>query len=216
MNRNKILELARKIKALAEKGNGGERNAAKEKLEKICSKYNISSSELIPTVESKDFYFIINDSNERDLLINVSCMVLNVPGLKWKEKNNCVKMNITHENYKDIYNAFEYYKKMYNDYKRYIMQGIMMRNAIGYIPKPQNYTQENIQQDIPSPTPPTEDVDSHQKDEESGDKSEESDQNTDKTEDVSEDPIDPIKLMKIAVSLDQKPWKKPLDNNLIE
>ena len=214
MNRNKIIELAKKIKALAEKGKGGERIAAKEKLERICLKYNISFSELTPTIEVKDFYFIINDPNERDLLINISCMILDVPGLKWKEKNDCVKMSITHDNYKDIYNAFEYYKKMYNDYKRYIMQGIIMRNAIGYVPKPQSYTQANVQQDITPP--PTEDVESHQKDTETGDKNEEFEQNDKKSEDVSEDPLDPIKLMKVAVSLDQKPWKKPLDKNLIE
>ena len=214
MNRNKILELAKKIKALAEKGKGGERIAAKEKLERICLKYNISVSELTPTIEVKDFYFIINDSNERDLLINISCMILDVPGLKWKEKNDCVKMSITHDNYKDIYNAFEYYKKMYNDYKRYIMQGIIMRNAIGYIPKPQNYTQENVQQDM---TPPeTEDVDQQENTEETNGNSENSETKDEKSEDVSEDPLDPIKLMKVAVSLDQKPWKKPLDKNLIE
>ena len=214
MNRNKIIELAKKIKALAEKGKGGERIAAKEKLERICLKYNISFSELIPTIEVKDFYFIINDSNERDLLINISCMILDVPGLKWKEKNDCVKMSITHDNYKDIYNAFEYYKKMYNDYKRYIMQGIIMRNAIGYIPKPQNYTQENVQQDM---TPPeTEDVDQQENTEETNGNSENSETKDEKSEDVSEDPLDPIKLMKVAVSLDQKPWKKPLDKNLIE
>jgi hypothetical protein len=214
MNRNKILELAKKIKALAEKGKDGEKNAAKEKLEKICLKYNISSSELTPSIETKDFYFIVHDSNERDLLINVSCMILDVPGLRWKEKNDCVKMTITHENYKDIYNAFEYYKKMYNDYKRYIMQGIIMRNAIGYVPKPQSYTQANVQQDITPP--PTEDVESQQKDTETGGNDEEFEHNDKKYEDVSEDPIDPIKLMKVAVSLDQKPWKKPLDKNLIE
>ena len=39
--------------------------------------------------------FIINDSNERELLINVSCMILDVPGFKWKEKNNCVKLTTT-------------------------------------------------------------------------------------------------------------------------
>ena len=214
MNRNKIIELAKKIKALAEKGKGGERNVAKEKLERICLKYNISPGELTPTIEVKDFYFIINDSNERDLLINISCMILDVPGLKWKEKNDCVKMSITHDNYKDIYNAFEYYKKMYNDYKRYIMQGIIMRNAIGYIPKPQNYTQENVQQDI---TPlETEDVDQQENTEETNGNSENSETKDEKSEDVSEDPLDPIKLMKVAVSLDQKPWKKPLDKNLIE
>ena len=80
MNRNKILELAKKIKALAEKGNGGERNAAKEKLERICQKYNISDSELSISEETKNYYIVINDKNERDLLINVSCMILDVPG----------------------------------------------------------------------------------------------------------------------------------------
>jgi hypothetical protein len=215
MNRNKIIELAKKIKALAEKGKGGERIAAKEKLERICLKYKISFSELTPTVEVKDFYFIINDPNERDLLINISCMILDVPGLKWKEKNDCVKMSITHDNYKDIYNAFEYYKKMYNDYKRYIMQGIIMRNAIGYIPKIQNYTQENVQQDM-TPPPEAEDVDQQENTEETNGNSENSETKDEKSEDVSEDPLDPIKLMKVAVSLDQKPWKKPLDKNLIE
>ena len=104
---------------------------------------------------------------------------------------------------------------MYNDYKRYIMQGIIMRNAIGYIPKIQNYTQENVQQDI---TPPleAEDVDQQENTEETEGNSENSETKDEKSEDVSEDPLDPIKLMKVAVSLDQKPWKKPLDKNLIE
>ena len=60
MNRNKIIELAKKIKALAEKGKGGERNAAKEKLERICQKYNISESELSISDVTKNYYIVIN------------------------------------------------------------------------------------------------------------------------------------------------------------
>ena len=211
MNRNKIIELAKKIKALAEKGKGGERNAAKEKLERICQKYNISESELSISDVTKNYYIVINDSNERELLINVCCMILDVPGFKWKEKNNCICINITQPEYENINNAFEYYRDMYNDYKRYLMQGIISRNVIGYIPKHQTYTQENIQQDIP-PTP-SEDI----KDEEKEQKTEGNDDETssesknseDKSEDVEkEKPIDPIKLMKIAVALDKKPWVK--------
>lgn len=211
MNRNKIIELAKKIKALAEKGKGGERNAAKEKLERICQKYNISESELSTSEETKNYYIVINDSNERELLINVCCMILDVPGFKWKEKNNCICIHITQPEYENINSAFEYYRDMYNDYKRYLMQGIISRHAIGYIPKHQTYTQENIQQDIP-PTP-SEDI----KDEEKEQKTEENDDETssesknseDKSEDVEkEKPIDPIKLMKIAVALDKKPWVK--------
>lgn len=211
MNRNKIIELAKKIKALAEKGKGGERNAAKEKLERICQKYNISESELSISDITKNYYIVINDSNERELLINVCCMILDVPGFKWKEKNNCICIHITQPEYENINSAFEYYRDMYNDYKRYLIQGIISRHAIGYIPKHQTYTQENIQQDIP-PTP-SEDI----KDEEKKQKTEGNDEETssesknseDKSEDVEkEKPIDPIKLMKIAVALDKKPWVK--------
>ncbi len=211
MNRNKIIELAKKIKSLAEKGKGGEKNAAKEKLEKICEKYNISENEISISEERKNYYIIINDSNERELLINVSCMILDVPGFKWKEKNKCVCIHLTQIEYDNITSAFEYYRDMYNDYKRYLMQGIISRHAIGYIPKHQTYTQENIQQDIP-PTP-SEDI----KDEEKEQKTEGNDDETssesknseDKSEDVEkEKPIDPIKLMKIAVALDKKPWVK--------
>ena len=211
MNRNKIIELAKKIKTLAEKGKDGERNAAKEKLERICQKYNRSESELSISDVTKNYYIVINDSNERELLINVCCMILDVPGFKWKEKNNCICIHITQPEYENINNAFEYYRDMYNDYKRYLMQGIISRHAIGYIPKHQTYTQENIQQDIP-PTP-SEDI----KDEEKEQKTEGNDDETssesknseDKSEDVEkEKPIDPIKLMKIAVALDKKPWVK--------
>jgi len=211
MNRNKIIELAKKIKALAEKGKGGERNAAKEKLERICQKYNISESELSISDITKNYYIVINDSNERELLINVCCMILDVPGFKWKEKNNCVCINITQPEYENINNAFEYYRDMYNDYKRYLMQGIISRNVIGYIPKHQTYTQENIQQDIPpTPSEDIKDEEKEQKTEENDDKtSNESKKSEDKSEDVEkEKPIDPIKLMKIAVALDKKPWVK--------
>jgi hypothetical protein len=220
MNRNKILELAKKIKALAEKGKGGERNAAKEKLERICQKYNISDSELSISEETKNYYIVINDKNERDLLINVSCMILDVPGFKWKEKNNCICIHITKSEYENINNAFEYYRDMYNDYKRYLMQGIISRHAIGYIPKHQTYTQENIQQDI-QPTPP-EDVkkeEKEQKTEGNDDKTSDENKNSeDKSEDVvDEKPIDPIKLMKIAVALDKNPWiKNDPNKKLIE
>ena len=211
MNRNKIIELAKKIKALAEKGKGGERNAAKEKLERICQKYNISESELSISDVTKNYYIVINDSNERELLINVCCMILDVPGFKWKEKNNCICIHITQPEYENINNAFEYYRDMYNDYKRYLMQGIISRNVIGYIPKHQTYTQENIQQDIPpTPSEDIKDEEKEQKTEGNDDKtSNESKKSEDKSEDVEkEKPIDPIKLMKIAVALDKKPWVK--------
>ncbi len=215
MNRNKIIELAKKIKALAEKGKGGERNAAKEKLQRLCEKYNILDHEINISEETKDYYIIIRDSNERELLINICCMVLDVPGFKWKEKNNCVKIHINKDEYDNIFSAFEYYKEMYDDYKRYLIQGIISRHAIGYIPKHQTYTQENVVQPDVSifPSEKSEDVVNEEKTEKTEDsnekKSDENKKSEDKSEDVKkESVIDPIKLMRIAVALDKKPWVK--------
>jgi len=58
-------------------------------------------------------------------------------------------------------------------------------------------------------------VDEDKKTENSEQNQENQSSDNNKTEDVSENPLDPIKLMKIAVSLEQNPWKKPLDKNLI-
>ena len=212
MNRNKIIELAKKIKSLAEKGKDGERNVAKEKLQRLCEKYNISESEINILEETKDYYIIIRDSNERELLINVCCMILDIPGFKWKEKNNCVRIHLTSNQYENIFSAFEYYKEMYDDYKRYLMQGIISRHAIGYIPKHQTYTQENVVQPDTFPQP-SENVEHEEKNEKSEEKTQSTDNKNKKSEDKSEDvkkesPIDPIKLMKIAVALDKKLWVK--------
>lgn len=219
MNRNKIIELAKKINALAEKGKDGERNAAKEKLEKIRKKYNILDSELKNEQNVKEYFIPIKDGNERDLLINICCMILDVPGFKWKERNDCICLKVSQSEYQDIISAFEYYKEMYDDYKRYIVQAMISRNMIGYIPKHQTYTQENIQQDI-FPTSKSEDVKNEETHQKTEGNSTNSENRNETSEDIAEDvfnPIDPIKLMKIAVALDKRPWTKPLPyNKLIE
>ena len=215
MNRKKIIELIQKVKCLAEKGKDGERQAAKEKLEKLCKKYNVLESELKFNIETFDYFIIVRDIHERELLINICCMILDVPGLKWKEKNNCVNIKVSKNEYEDIISAFEYYKQMYEEYKQYLIQGMISRNVIGYIPKPQNYTQENVQQDI-IPVPKTEEnkkEETNQKTEDSGENSEQKQKSNKNNSEESSKTIDPIKLMKIAVALDKKPWVKPLPYN---
>ncbi len=218
MNRTKIIELAKKVKALSVKGKGGERHAAKLKLDRICKKHNINLDEL-EFEEPKECFFILRDKNERELLTNIVCMILDVPALKWKERNSCVKILLTPTQYDDINNAFCYYQRMYDDYKRYIIQGIITRNVICYIPKQQMYTQENVvQSDIQPPTsPPTPSTESKSEDVINENKkesfSEKSDKKTKKNKfEDTESPIDPIKLMKIAVALEKNPWIK-IDHN---
>ena len=220
MTPEKIRELIKKVKALADKGVAGESISAKEKLRILCEKYNVDEKEL-EIEEKRDYFFILRDRNERDLLTNIVCMVLDVPVTKWKERNNCVKISLTETQFDDINGAFSYYQTMYDDYKRYIIQGIIARNSICYIPKQQTYTQENVvQPDIPVPPQPeepeqSEDVSEDNKSETFGGVNDKDSKDNKKSKRKNEDvekPIDPIKLMKIAVALEKNPWVK-VDRN---
>lgn len=130
MNRDKVINLAKKVKALADRGKDGEKLVAKERLKKICEKYNISEEELIILEELNDFYFIIHDPYEKDLLKNVICMVLNVKGFRWKERNNCIKILMTSSNYSDVCQAFQHYKSTYDSYKKHLVDAIIIKNEI--------------------------------------------------------------------------------------
>jgi len=224
MTQQKIIELIRKVKALADKGVSGESVSAKEKLKRLCDKYNISESDLHDLDEKNDYILLFRDKNERELLLNIVCMVLDVPTFKWNENKLGAKMKLTEFQYRDIISAFEYYQKMYDDYKRYLIQGMLARNAVGYVPKPQTYTQENVvQQDIPS-TPQQEDIteetDETKTDslnEETGSTNTSKKKKKKKKYEEIESPIDPIKLMKVAVALEKNPWVKTDPNKkLIE
>ena len=54
MTQQKIIELIRKVKALADKGVRGEAVSAKEKLKRLCKKYNISENDLRDLEEKND------------------------------------------------------------------------------------------------------------------------------------------------------------------
>lgn len=54
----KVLNLAKKLKALADRGVGGEANNANEKLQQLCRKYNISISEIEEDAVSIHCFFL--------------------------------------------------------------------------------------------------------------------------------------------------------------
>ena len=197
MDRKIILELVRKVKRLADKGVGGESDAAKIKLQKLYKKYNLSDDDFVELQESYNRYFIIRHSYDKKLLSNLICMVLETPTFNCGESNNTMRVKLTDEQYNNIDHAYEYYQKMFDDYSKYLMQAIISRNAIGFVPKPKP-AQE------PAPEMPNmQNAETNS-----------SENNTNKT---SESEFDMIKLMKLAVAIEANPWKKISDDkNLIE
>ncbi len=190
MTRDKIIDILRKVKALADRGVGAEAIRAKEKLKLLCEKYNITDEEFLEPEEKHNRFFSIKNDNERLLLLNIICMVLNVPAFKWGERNNIIRISLSEQNYNDINDMFIHFKRIYDEYSVYLMYAILSRNAISYIPKEQ-------------PNQPKEESESP-----------ESQSNTNEQSD-KESQIDPLKLMKMAVAIEKTPWARPIYNNLI-
>lgn len=204
MDRQTILELIKKVKKLADAGVEGEAEAAKEKFKRLCKKYNFSEEDFVSVEPPTNRIILIRNKYDKILLSNIICMVLEVPAFHWSESKNSVKIKLTDPQYSDIISAYDYYKSMFDDYCRYLIHGIMSRNAIGYIPKPKS-----------SESTKPEDVKSNDKDSENTENSSEKSGRSEDHNEDAETPIDPIKLMKIAVALDKNPWcKKDREKNL--
>jgi hypothetical protein len=207
MTKEAILELVRKVKKLADSGIEGEAISARIKFKILCEKYNLNESDFDSQEESENRYFIFRHQFDKTLLSNIICMILDTPSARCGENNNVLRIKLTLQQYNDVNDAFIYYKDMYDEYSKYLMQAIISRNAIGYIPKPpkqttpEPLTSEPVNE--PVPPPPVEET-----------KSEETNTNTSgsssssnsKSSNVPE--FDMIKLMKLAVALESNPWRK--------
>jgi hypothetical protein len=192
MDKKTILELVRKVKKLADHGVGGEAESAKIKLQRLYEKYNLSDADFVELQESHNRYFIIRHQHDRKLLSNLICMILQTPSFGCGESKNILRIKLTDEQYNNIVDAYEYYQKNFDDYSMYLMQAIISRNAIGFIPKPQSAQEPALE--VPNMN---------------------SEQN--KGNNSTESEFDMIKLMKLAVAIEANPWKKlSEDKNLIE
>lgn len=197
MDRKNILELVRKVKKLADRGVGGEATSAKIKLQKLYEKYNLTDDDFIELQESYNRYFIIRHIFDKKLLSNLICMILETPAFTCGESNNTIRIKLTDDQYNSILNAYGYYQKMFDDYSKYLMQAIISRNAIGFVPKPK-------QTSDPAPDVPNFENTKTSENENGGNKS-------------SESEFDMIKLMKLAVAIEANPWKKLSDDkNLLD
>lgn len=197
MDRKNILELVRKVKRLADRGVGGEAESAKIKLQRLYEKYNLTDADFIELQESYNRYFIIRHTFDKNLLSNLICMILETPTFTCGESNNTIRIKLTNDQYSNILQAYEYYQKMFDDYSKYLMQAIISRNAIGFVPKPKQTSEP------PANVPNFENTNTSEN-ENNGNKS-------------SEPEFDMIKLMKLAVAIEANPWKKLSDDkNLLD
>lgn len=113
-------ELLQKIKELSERGTGGEQSNAKEILDKLMSKYNISEGELSEdSINDYDIYF--KGEYERKLLgqiiFKVTNSVSNIHRLRWTGSGrlirNQLRVKCTKSQYLEIEYLFGFYKGLW-------------------------------------------------------------------------------------------------------
>lgn len=128
MTRDAALVIAKKLKALAEKSEAGERTTATKKLKEFCFKHGLDEEEY--SLETIKAVIPFAGYNERMLLSSIMCMVLEVDGVKGRVEDNKFVFQCTPRQFDDIIDAFQYYKKVYEDYAEGAMLAIITRNEI--------------------------------------------------------------------------------------
>lgn len=107
-NLEKIMSMARKLKALAERGVGGEKDSATEKYLEYLKKHDLTDSDINPNMNKR----IINVKNdyEKDVLLNV---ILSVnPYTKHSDCTTYIECYLDQEDYDEVVNKFAYFSKL--------------------------------------------------------------------------------------------------------
>lgn len=136
---SKHIELAKKLKALAEKGVGGEKTNAEKMLNDLFKKHNLTLEEL-ENEKVQDFYFSIKDENIWQLLYqivkNVNFTIKcygEIPKKNIRElrlKGNYF-IECTVLEYIEIEAKFDFYKKLYYAEMQVFLRAFIEANDLG-------------------------------------------------------------------------------------
>jgi hypothetical protein len=129
MTHDAAVEIAKKLKALAEKATEvGEKSSASKKLHEFCIKHDLDATEYeIETIKVSVPY---TNEQEKALLSGVMCMVLEVDNVRGADTGNMLTFRCTQRQFEDITEAFQHYKKIYYDYADGVVASLITKNKI--------------------------------------------------------------------------------------
>lgn len=132
--RNEAIEVARKLRALAESAKDAEKANATQKLKSFCDKHGLNEEEY--STESIRVSIAYKNKEERALLSNVLCMVMESNNVKGDDKNNSFSFRCTPYQFELIKDAFSYYRKMYTELCEAVLVAMVTKNEIVNKTKP--------------------------------------------------------------------------------
>lgn len=135
----KYIELAKKIKALADKGIGGEKTTAEKMLNDLLKKHNLTIEEIEGEI-LQEFYFMINDKHLWTLLyqiikgvnVNIKCYG-EIPKDKIKEfqlKGNYL-VDCTVSEYVEIEAKYDFFSRLYKSELDTFLMAFIEANNLG-------------------------------------------------------------------------------------
>ena len=121
--------LLKKLHALAERGEAGEREAAEAALERLTKKYSITIDEL-DTEEVKVFEFEFHGDDEKQLLIQIAWKVTNSLGNCSQKSNQLFVVHCTESQYIEIEFLFDFYRRVWKQEREMLLRAFVDKHGI--------------------------------------------------------------------------------------
>lgn len=121
--------MARKLKALAERGDAGEKESARTKYFEYLKKHDLSDSDISPDmhkriIEAKDDY--------KDVLLNV---ILSVnPYTRHSDGQTYIECFLDDEDFAEVLKKFDYFKKLLTVEKELLITAFLSKHADAFEP----------------------------------------------------------------------------------
>lgn len=129
-NLEKIMSMARKLKALAERGDAGEKIAATKKYLDYLKKHNLSDSDINPDMNKR--IIEVKDNDEKDVLLNV---VLSVnPFTKHNDCKTHLECYLDQEDYEEVINKFAYFCKLLKMERELLITAFLSKHQPSFEP----------------------------------------------------------------------------------
>lgn len=112
MTRAVLITKLRKILALAERGESGERIAAEHLLEELLDKHGLTLEDITPEPETRKCSFTYETTLERDLLIQIAVMVTDNAAFSYGQARheNVVQLELTVAQQAEVITYFSVYR----------------------------------------------------------------------------------------------------------
>lgn len=129
MEINRIKDLLKKIKKLADHGIEGEKIAAEKKLVALLEKHGLTLDDITET-KKKWYDFSYKRSYEKKLLLQCYAYVLNSPNISYSQNNSTISFQITASQYCDLQEVYSYYRLLLEEELEKFFQAFMIRHSI--------------------------------------------------------------------------------------